>query len=73
MATTIQVDVSLLNELKCMKLFERESYAEVIRDLIENSKELNEQTQKEVELSRAQIKEGKYYNLDEVKKQLNLQ
>jgi len=69
-ATSIQVDACLLEELKKMKTFDRESYADIIRDLIEDRKELNDETRKEIEEARAEIKVGKYYTLDEVKRQL---
>lgn len=72
MATTIQVDLDLLNQLKKRKMYDRESYADVIRDLIEDSREINEKTRKEIQNAREEIKAGKYYNLDEVRKQLNL-
>lgn len=72
MITTIQVDVELLNELKKMKMFDRESYADVIRDLIEDTRELNEETKRGMEKSRKEIQAGKYYTLDEVKKQLGV-
>ncbi|MBM3309180.1 MAG: hypothetical protein FJY77_02910 [Candidatus Altiarchaeales archaeon] len=72
MITTIQVDVDLLEELKSRKLFDRESYADVIRDLIEDSKELNEETKREIAKARAEIKSGRYYTLGEVKKQLGV-
>ena len=68
--TSIQEDVNLLNELKKRKMLDRETYADVIRDLIEDSKELSEQTRKEIEKSRAEIRAGRYYTLGEVKKQL---
>ena len=70
METSIQVDVGLLKELKRMKMFDRESYADVIRDLIEDRMELNEETRREIEKSRAEIRAGKYYTLDEVKRRL---
>ena len=72
MATTIQISEKLLKELKARKLYEKESYEEMIWDLIEDSMELNEQTKKEIEISRKEIKEGKVHTLESVKKRLGL-
>ncbi|MCX9011707.1 MAG: hypothetical protein OIN66_11375 [Candidatus Methanoperedens sp.] len=41
-------------------------------NLIEDSQELNEETREEIALVRAEIKEGKFHTLAEVKKELNL-
>lgn len=70
MATSIQVDVELLNELKKRKLNPRETYEEVIWDLIEDAKELDEQTLADVEQARREIREGNYYTFAQVKKEL---
>ncbi len=39
---------------------------------MDNNKELNKQTIKEVEKARAEIKAGKFYTLSQVEKQLGL-
>jgi predicted CopG family antitoxin len=70
--TSIQVDVELLEELKKRKMYERESYADVIWDLIEDRWELSEETVKGIERSRREFKEGKYHTLDEVRKKIGL-
>ncbi len=72
MATTIQVSEELLNTLKKRKLYDRESYEEIIWDLVEDSQEFNADTKKEVEKARADIKTGKFYTHEEVKKRLNI-
>ena len=72
MATTIQVSNDLLEELKNRKLYDKETYEEVIWDLIEDHKELSDETKKDLEISRKQIEKGEYYTLDEVKKELGL-
>lgn len=51
---------------------QKETYEEVIWDLVEDSRELNEETIKEIALTRAEIKEGKFHSLAEVKKELGL-
>ena len=72
MATTIQISEKLLEELKQRKLYDKESYEELIWDLMEDTKTLNEQTKKDIELSRKQIKEGKVHTLESIKKELSL-
>ena len=72
MATTIQVSEDLQKALANRKLFDRETYEEIIWDLIEDTMELSDQTKKEIEEARNQIKEGKFVTLDEAKKRLEL-
>ena len=59
MATTIQVSNDLREELTHRKIFEKETYEEVIWDLIEDTLELSEQTKRDLEEARKEIKEGK--------------
>lgn len=70
MVTTIQVSEELLEKLKTRKMYDRESYEEVIWDVLEDSQEVNEQTKKEIEQARAEIKAGKFYTHEQVKKRL---
>ena len=70
--TTIQVSNVLHNELIKRKLFDRETYEEVIWDLIEDTRELNDQTKKDIEKARDEIKAGKVHTLAQVKKELGL-
>mgnify|MGYP001579392096 FL=1 len=72
MVTTIQISESLQNELSQKRMFDRETYEEVIWDLIEDSMELNKQTREEIARSRAEIKAGKFYKLSEVKEEVGL-
>ena len=72
MATTIQVSEELVNVLKKRKLSERESYEEVIWDLLEDTEALSEETLQEIALARQQIKEGKVFTHEQVKKELGL-
>ena len=72
MTTTIQISDILHSELRNRKLFDRETYEEVIWDLVEDTKELNAQTKKEIAKARAEIKAGKFYTLAQVKKELGL-
>ena len=72
MATTIQISADLQNKLSKRKLSERETYEEVIWDLIEDTMELSEETKKDIEQSRKEIAEGKTVSLEEIKKRLKL-
>lgn len=72
MATTIQVSDKLQHALSKKKLFDRETYEEVIWNLIEDTAEINEETKKELEISREEIKKGKYFTLEQVKKKLDV-
>ncbi len=72
MATTIQISRNLQDELSKRKLSERETYEEVLWDLLEDSIEINEETKRELAESRAEIKKGKFHTLERVKKEAGL-
>ena len=72
MATTIQVSKDLIEVLKSKKMHAKESYEEIIWDLLEDHMELSEQTKKDIEKSRRDIAQGKVHTLYEVKKKLGI-
>jgi hypothetical protein len=72
MVTSIQISEELQKELIKRKFIEKETYEEVIWDLVENSQELSEQTKREIAQARAEIKAGKFLTLAQVKKELGL-
>ena len=72
MATTIQISERLLKELKQKKMYDKESYEELIWDLLEDTMELSEETKRHIRKSEKEIREGKTVTLVEVKKKLNL-
>ena len=72
MVTTIQITENLQQELTNKKAFDRETYEEVIWDLIEDTMELNEQTKKDIAESRAEVKAGKIHTISQIKKELKL-
>ncbi len=72
MPTTIQVSEKLQKELAKRKIYEKETYEEVIWDLVEDSQELDEETKREIAQARQEIKDGRYHTLDDVKKELEL-
>jgi len=53
------------------KFFNKETYEEVIWDLIEDNQELSEQTKKEIAQSRAEYKAGKTHTLAKIKKEMD--
>lgn len=72
MDTTIQISRDLLNALKQMKIHEKESYENLIWDLIEDRMELSKETMKDIEESEKQIREGETTSLEEIKKKLRI-
>jgi len=72
MVTTIQISEELKNTLNKRKLFDRETYEEIIWDLLEDTLELSEQTHKEIEIARKEFKEGKTISHKQLKKELGL-
>lgn len=72
MATTIQISEKLLDTLKQRKLYKKESYEEVIWDLVEDTREVTKETKLEIEQARIDIKAGRYYTHEQVKKRLGL-
>lgn len=72
MATTIQISEQLQEVLSQKKFVEKETYEEVIWDLVEDTQELNAQTKKEIAQARAEIKKGKVHTLEQIKKELKL-
>ena len=73
MATSIQISEELKKVLSKKKLSERETYENIIWNLLEDNLELNEQTKKELGESRKEIKEGKTITLTQLKKELNIE
>lgn len=70
--TTIQISQDLKEELNKRKLFDRETYEEVIWDLVEDTKELSEECKREIEEARKEIAEGKFVTHSQLKKELGL-
>lgn len=71
-ATTIQVSAKLKDTLEKRKMVAAESYEEVIWDLLEDTMELNEETKRDIAKAEADIKAGRVYTLEQVKKELGL-
>ena len=71
-STTIQISKDLLGDLKSRKMYDKESYEDVIKDLLEDTMELSEQTKKNIEQSQKDFSNGKTHTLKEVEKRLEL-
>tara|TARA_Y100000034_G_C6724113_1_gene320470 strand:+ start:237 stop:455 length:219 start_codon:yes stop_codon:yes gene_type:complete len=72
METTIRISRDVKAQLDKMKLFERETYNDVIENMIEDNLELNEKTKKEIEEARKRVKKGEVYTHEEVGKMFGL-
>ena len=71
--TTIQISQDLQKELNKRKLFSRETYEEVIWNVIEDTKELSEETKRDIAEAREEIARGEFITLSDLKKKYNLQ
>ncbi len=72
MVTTIQISGKLQQELAKKKLFDKETYEEVIWDLMEDAMELSEETKRHIAQAETDIKEGRVYTHEQAKKRLGL-
>ena len=70
--TTIQVSKELIGALKNRKMYDKESYEDVIWDLLEDSMEISNETKKDIRKAEREIRAGKTYSLEQVKKRLGL-
>ncbi len=72
MVTTIQISNDLLTKLQNMKMHSKESYEDIIWDLIEDRMELSEETKKNISEARKQVEKGDVYSWEDVKKELGI-
>jgi hypothetical protein len=72
METTIQISRELRKKLKDRKFSSKESYEDVIWDLLEDNMELSEETKRDIAEARKEFKQGKFKSLPQVKKELGL-
>lgn len=61
-----------MEKLKSRKMYDKESYEDIIWDLLEDSRELSQETKKNIEQSRKEIAQGKTVPLAQVKKKLGI-
>ena len=72
MATTIQISRGLQDALKAKKLSQKESYEDIIWDLLEDTMELSEQTKRDIAEAEKDIREGRVHKWEDVKKELKI-
>ncbi len=72
MATTIQVSRYLLERLAERKFYGKESYEEVIWDLLEDASEISEETKKAIKESEEDVRAGRVKSWEQIKRELKL-
>ncbi len=72
MPTTIQISNEVKQALEKMRVFDRETYNEVIENMIEDQLGINEKTKKELAEARKRIEKGEFVTLEEVEKKFGL-
>lgn len=72
--TTIQINFETLKRLKALKSIERQSYDEVLNNLIDNCEEesLSEDEINEIQQGLEDIKKGRVYPIESVAKELGV-
>ncbi len=72
--TTIQINVETLERLKALKNFKRQSYDEVLVNLIDSCSEeiLSENEISEIQKGLEDIKKGRVYPIESVAKELGI-
>jgi predicted transcriptional regulator len=68
--TTIQLSRDMKKTLEGMKIHPRETYEEVLERLLEDLRELSEETKEEIELAIREIKDGRSRTHDQLKDEL---
>jgi predicted transcriptional regulator len=72
MVSTIQVSSELMNALKQRKMYDKESYEDIVWDLLEDSMELSEETKLHIARAENDIVRGRVYTHEQVKKKLKI-
>ncbi len=75
MDTTIQISKELVNKLRKMKIHAKESYEEIIWDLIEDRMELSDETKRNLKEYEEEVRKNGLKNMrrwEDVKKELKL-
>ena len=72
MDTTIQISKELVEKLKQMKLHAKESYEDLIWDLLEDRMEFSDETKRNIAQAEKDYKEGRFHKWEDVKKELGI-
>jgi len=70
--STIQIKEETKKTLQSMKLYPRETYEDVIERMLEDLRELSEETVADIEEARKEIESGKFVTHEQLKKDLGL-
>lgn len=72
--TTIQIGTDTLARLRAFKRYSRESYDELLNQLIDESEEemLTEKEIEEIKQALEEVKRGEVYSIEEVAKEFNV-
>jgi len=70
MVTTIQIKEDVKASLDRMKMFERETYNDVLERLLEDTRELNEDTKKDIQKAIKEIESGKFKTHKQLKTEM---
>ena len=72
--TTIQINFETLERLKAIKNFDRQSYDEVLNNLIDNCEEesLSEEEIEDIKVALENVKKGKVKPIEQVAKELGI-
>ncbi|MDP6156317.1 MAG: hypothetical protein QF682_09340 [Candidatus Thermoplasmatota archaeon] len=70
MPTTIQISNEMRNQLSALKMFERETYNDVLERILEDMREINDKTKIEIVKAIKEIESGNYKTHEEVRKEL---
>lgn len=72
--TTIQLNVQTLERLKSLKNIERQSYDELLNNLIDNieEEELSPEEIKDIQIALEEVKQGKVYPIEQVARELGV-
>ncbi len=71
MKTTIQIDLEVKKKLDELKIHKRESYSSVIKRLIDSvfdDEPISKETLEEIEKSLEDIRAGRLYTMDEIRR-----
>ena len=72
--TTIQVNLETLERLKALKSMERQSYDEVLNNLIDNCEEesLSEEEIEDIKIALENVKRGKVKPIEQVAREIGI-
>jgi len=68
--TSIQIKKDTKLKLDSLKMSKRDTYNDIIENLLEDSYELNEETMKDIQEAIEEYKKGKSHSLEDVKQKM---